>query len=223
MHMNILMMGPQASGKGTQAAKISERWSIPHISTGDIFRDNIKNQTELGKKVKAYTDGGRLVPDELVIEIIKDRLSKEDCKRGFVLDGFPRTIPQAEALDKIVNINKIISIEVPDGICMKRISGRFMAQSSGKIYNVYTSPKPKNADFDENGNIITAYDDDTNEELIQREDDMPEKVKLRLQAYHQQTEPIKDYYKKKDPSIVAEINGEKSIDDVFSDVVAALE
>ena len=221
--MNMIIMGPQASGKGTQAKKISEKYSIPHISTGDIFRENIKNQTELGKKVVEYTNNGILVPDELVIEIVKDRLSKDDCKDGYILDGFPRTIPQAEALDNATKIDKIISVELPDEVCMKRISGRFMCKSTDKIYNVYTSPKPEKMELDDDGNVLKAYDDETGEELMQRDDDKPEQVKKRLNDFHSQTEPIKEHYKGKDESLVAEINGEQSIDEVFESIVKALE
>jgi adenylate kinase len=220
--MNILIMGPQASGKGTQAGKISEKYDIPHISTGDIFRENIKNKTELGKKVVEYTNSGKLVPDELVIEIVKGRLSQDDCSKGFILDGFPRTIPQAKALDEVTKIDKVISIELPDEVCVKRISGRFMCPSNEKIYNVYTSPKPKKMEVIDDGTVVKAFDDDTGEELVQRDDDKPEKVKVRLQAYHEQTEPIKGYYKEKDEGLVAEIDGEMSIDEVFEAIVEAL-
>jgi adenylate kinase len=219
--MNILIMGPQASGKGTQAKKISESLKIPHISTGDIFRDNIKNQTELGKKVVEFTNSGRLVPDDLVIEIIKDRLAKPDCKSGFLLDGYPRTIPQAEALDKITKVDKAVVIEVPDEECIRRISGRY-SSSAGKIYNVFTSPKPKKMQLDAKGNLIAAYDDETGEKLVQRDDDKPEQVKKRLANYHTQTEPIKDYYNKKKKGVVIEINGMQDIDSVFKDVKKAL-
>lgn len=221
--MRMLIMGPQASGKGTQAEKISEKYEIPHISTGDIFRYNIQNETELGKKVKEFLDNGILVPDELTTEIVKDRLAKDDCKSGFVLDGFPRTIPQADALSNIAQIDKVVVIGIPDETCIRRISGRFMCKSNNKIYNVYTTPKPKKAEYDDNGDIVKAYDDDTGEELIQRDDDKPEQVKKRLADYHSQTEPIKDYYKKKDPGIVAEINGEQGIDEVFSEICSALD
>jgi adenylate kinase len=219
--MKILIMGPQASGKGTQAKLICEKYKISHISTGDIFRENIKNNTELGKKVVGYTNNGKLVPDSLVIEIINDRLLKSDCKNGFILDGFPRTIPQADALDKIVKIEKIVSIEVPDDVCMKRVSGRFQ-NKAGKIYNVYTSPKPKKMELSKDGTVIKAFDDDTSEELFQRDDDKPEKVMKRLADYHNQTEPIKAHYKKKNPKMVAEIDGQKSIDEVSKLVFSVL-
>lgn len=220
--MNIILMGPQASGKGTQATKIVQEYKIPHISTGDIFRDNIKNKTELGKKVIEYTDSGRLVPDELVIEIVKDRLSKEDCQKGFILDGFPRTIPQAMALDKIVKIEKVISIEVPDETCIERISGRYVHKESGRTYNVFTSPKPKNFEMNEDGSVSKVYDDVTGDEIFQRDDDKPDKVAKRLEDFHNQTEPIKKYYSDKGLNIVFEINGCQSIDEVFSEIIKAL-
>jgi adenylate kinase len=216
--MNLIIMGPQASGKGTQAKFISEASKIVHISTGDIFRDNIKNNTKLGKEVVEYTNNGKLVPDELVIKIINDRLQKDDCKNGYILDGFPRTIPQAKALDEITKIDKIVSIEVPDNVCMKRVSGRFMCKSNDAIYNVYTTPKPQKMEIGEDGIVLKAYDDQTGEELFQRDDDKPEKVKKRLADYHSQTEPIKEYYKSKDSSIVAEINGELGIDEVSLEI-----
>lgn len=216
--MNIILMGPQACGKGTQATKLVEKYNIPHISTGDIFRENIKNQTELGKKVIEYTNNGLLVPDSLVIDIVKDRLNKEDCKKGYILDGFPRTIPQAEALDTITQIDAVISIEVPDSICMQRVSGRYVHKESGRTYNVYTSPKPKKAEYDSEGICLKAYDDVTDEEIFQRDDDKPEKVKKRLADYHNQTEPIKKHYSEK----VIEIDGKNGIDEVFNAIIVGL-
>ncbi|MFT4343220.1 MAG: adenylate kinase [Candidatus Woesearchaeota archaeon] len=219
--MNIIIMGPQASGKGTQATKISEELAIPHISTGDIFRENIKNNTELGQKVVSYTNAGKLVPDELVIEIIQDRLSQDDCANGYLLDGFPRTIPQAEALYGITSINKVISIEVPDEECIRRISGRYVHKESGRTYNINTFPKPQKMDVVD-GIVVAAYDDQTGDALTQRDDDKPEQVKKRLADYHNQTEPIKNYFKEKDVSLVAEIDGTQGIDEVFQEVMNAL-
>ncbi|MFT4303154.1 MAG: adenylate kinase [Candidatus Woesearchaeota archaeon] len=216
--MNMIIMGPQASGKGTQAAKLVEKYSIPHISTGDIFRENIKNGTELGKKVVEYTNNGKLVPDSLVIDIVKDRLSKDDCKNGFILDGFPRTTPQAEALDTVTKIEAVVSIEVPDEICIQRVSGRYVHKESGRTYNVYTSPKPKKVEYDSDGKCIHAFDDITGDEIFQRDDDKPEKVLKRLEDYHNQTEPIKKHYADK----VVEIDGQQSIDEVFNAIVAGL-
>lgn len=220
--MNILIMGPQASGKGTQAKMIAESKTIPHISTGDIFRDNIKEGSELGKKVVSYTDAGKLVPDELVIEIIKDRLSKDDCVKGFILDGFPRTIPQAVALEGITRLDIVLSIEVPDDVAIKRISGRYIHKDSGRIYNVYSSPKPSKMEMDDDGKITRVYDDETGEEIFQRDDDKPEQVGKRLADYHAQTEPIKEFYKKKDPSLVVEIDGTKTIEEVTASIKKVL-
>ncbi|MCB9358756.1 adenylate kinase [Candidatus Woesearchaeota archaeon] len=216
--MNMIIMGPQASGKGTQAAKLVEKFSIPHISTGDIFRENIKNQTELGKKVVEYTNNGKLVPDELVIEIVKDRLSKDDCKNGYLLDGFPRTLPQAEALDSVTKVDAVISIELPDDVCMERVSGRYVHKESGRTYNVYTAPKPKKVEYDDKGKCLHAYDDETGDEIFQRDDDKPDKVAKRLADFHSQTEPIKSHYADK----VVEVDGKQGIDEVFAAIAADL-
>ena len=218
--MNVLIVGPQASGKGTQAKKIADLFNIPHISTGDIFRDNIKNGTELGKQVIEYTNNGKLVPDELVIRIIRDRLSRPDCAPGFILDGFPRTVPQAEALDQITRISKVVVVDVPDEVCIKRISGRYMA-SNGTTYNVYTSPKPKNAAYHPDGTLREAFDDVTGEKLVQRDDDKPEKVRQRLADYHAQTKPIITHYGKQ-PGTVIMIDGRQDIDAVFGEIRQAI-
>ncbi len=219
--MNILIVGPQASGKGTQAKKIAELCGIPHISTGDIFRDNIKNGTDLGKQVVEYTNNGKLVPDALVIAIIQDRLSQSDCAPGFILDGFPRTLPQAEALDAITAITKVVVVDVPDETCIKRISGRYMCPSNGTTYNVYTSPKPQRAEYAADGTLVEAFDDVTGEKLVQRDDDKPEKVMKRLADYHAQTKPIINHYGGK-PGTVAMIDGQRDIDAVFADIRKAL-
>jgi adenylate kinase len=218
--MNLIIMGPQASGKGTQATKIAEKLNIPHISTGDIFRENIRNNTELGLKVKEYTNDGKLVPDELVIELIKDRLTKDDCKNGFILDGFPRTIPQAKALDGVTNINKVILVDAPDELCIQRITGRYQSVK-GKIYNVYGAPKPQKIDYDDDGKVVAAYDDDSGEKLFQREDDTLEKVKKRLLDYHNQTEPIMDYYSEK--NLLLKVDGSKEIDYLFEEIITTLQ
>ena len=219
--MNLIIMGPQASGKGTQASKICSEFSIPHISTGDIFREHIKNNSSLGQEVVAYTNEGKLVPDQLVIKIINDRLSQEDCKNGYLLDGFPRTIPQAEALLKITSVDKVVSIEVPDEVCIKRISGRYIHKDSGRTYNVNTFPKPQKMDVVD-GNVVAAYDDVTGEPLIQRDDDKPEQVIKRLADYHNQTEPIKDFFKDMNAEMVVEVDGEKDIEGVFTDIMVKL-
>lgn len=218
--MNVIFIGPPASGKGTAASRVSVEVGIPHISTGDIFRENIKNQTELGKKVIEYTEAGKLVPDELTIDIVKDRLAKEDCAKGFILDGFPRTIPQAEALDGITNIDKVIFIDASDELCMKRMTGRIVCKSTGKIYNIHNYPKPKKIEFDADGKFVEAFDDETGEKLIQRDDDTPEVVSKRLIDYHEQTEPILDFYRKKD--IVVDIEGSKGAEEVQKQIIDEL-
>jgi adenylate kinase len=217
--MKLVIMGPQASGKGSQATKLCEEFNIPHISTGDIFRENIKNSTPLGAKVKEYTENGKLVPDELVIELIKDRLTKDDCEDGFILDGFPRTIAQAKALDAVIDLDKVILVDAPDDLCIKRISGRYQ-NSSGKIYNVYFEPKPKKIDYDSEGNFVAAYDDETGEKLIQRADDTVEKVKKRLEDYHTQTEPIAEYYSEK--GLLLKVDGSRTIDILFNELMPIL-
>jgi len=218
--MKIILIGPPASGKGTAASKITTELNIPHISTGDIFRDNIKNQTELGKKVVEFTDAGKLVPDELVIDIINDRLQQEDCKNGFLLDGFPRTMAQAEALDKIIDVDKVVFINAPDELCLNRMSGRYLCKSSGRVYNIHNYPKPKKMDFDDDGKVIAAYDDETGEELYQRDDDTPEKVSLRLNDYHNQTEPILGHYR--EMGKVLEIDGSQDAEVVQGQIIEGL-
>lgn len=199
--MKMILVGPPGSGKGTQAEKISEKYQIPHISTGDIFRENIRNQTELGKKAKEIIDRGELVPDEITIDMVKQRLSEDDCKKGYLLDGFPRTIPQAEALEEIDNAEKVIDIEVPDEEIIERITGRRQAED-GKIYHVKFNPPPEDV------------------KAIQRDDDKEDVVINRLKVYHAQTEPIIRFYKEK--GIVHEIDGTKSIDEVFSSIMSVL-
>ena len=199
--MKIILVGPPGSGKGTQAKMIAEKYNIPHISTGDIFRENIKNQTELGVKVKEILDSGNLVPDELTIEIVRDRLSKDDCSNGYLLDGFPRTIPQAEALEKIEKADVVIDVEVPDDEIVTRITGRRMG-SDGVIYHTKYKPAPEGI------------------ELTQRDDDKEDVVRTRLKAYHDQTEPIIGFYTER--GIVKEIDGTKEIDIVFQDICEIL-
>ncbi len=218
--MNSILIGPPASGKGTAASRVSEKLGLPHISTGDIFRANIKGQTELGKQVLEYTSTGKLVPDELTIKIVDDRLNQDDAKKGFMLDGFPRTMPQAEALDGITQIDKVIFINAPDELCMNRMSGRYVCKSTGKIYNINNYPKPQKMDLDDDGNFVAAYDDETGEKLIQREDDTPEIVAKRLADYHTQTEPILDFYRKK--GVVIEIDGALEAEAVQQKIIEEL-
>ena len=212
--MKIIMLGAPGAGKGTQAKKIAEKYSIPHISTGDIFRANIKNGTELGKKAKTYMDQGLLVPDELVVDLVVDRLNKEDCKNGCVLDGFPRTIPQAEALDTALKaagqaVDYAINVEVPDENIVNRMSGRRACVSCGATYHIVYAPTKEE-------NIC----DTCRGELILRDDDKPETVQKRLNVYHEQTQPLIDYYTKK--NILVEVDGTQDIEDVFAAIVKVL-
>ena len=212
--MKIIMLGAPGAGKGTQAKKIAEKYSIPHISTGDIFRANIKNGTELGKKAKTYMDQGLLVPDELVVDLVVDRLKQEDCTNGCVLDGFPRTIPQAEALDKALaangqSVDFAINVEVPDENIVRRMSGRRACVNCGATYHIVYAPTK-----------VENICDTCQGELILRDDDKPETVQKRLNVYHEQTQPLIDYYTKK--NILVEVDGTVDIDDVFAAIVKVL-
>ena len=212
--MKIIMLGAPGAGKGTQAKKIAEKYSIPHISTGDIFRANIKNGTELGKKAKTYMDQGLLVPDELVVDLVVDRVAADDCKNGYVLDGFPRTIPQAEALDAALAklgeaMDYAINVEVPDENIVKRMSGRRACVACGATYHIEHIP-PK----------TEGICDTCGKELILRDDDKPETVLKRLNVYHEQTQPLIDYYTGK--GILKEVDGTKDMSEVFDEIVAIL-
>ena len=213
-HMKIIMLGAPGAGKGTQAKKIAEKYSIPHISTGDIFRANIKNGTELGKKAKTYMDQGLLVPDELVVDLVVDRVKQDDCSNGYVLDGFTRTIPQAEALDKALAamgeaMDYAINVEVPDENIVRRMSGRRACVDCGATYHIVYAPTKEE-------NIC----DNCHGELILREDDKPETVQKRLNVYHEQTQPLIDYYTEK--NILVEVDGTVDIDEVFAAIVNVL-
>ena len=212
--MKIIMLGAPGAGKGTQAKKIAEKYSIPHISTGDIFRANIKNRTELGMKAKTYMDQGLLVPDELVVDLVVDRLGQEDCANGCVLDGFPRTIPQAEALDAALTkvgqaVDYAINVEVPDENIVNRMSGRRACVNCGATYHIVYAPTK-----------VENVCDTCQGDLILRDDDKPETVQKRLNVYHEQTQPLIDYYTKK--NILVEVDGTVDIDDVFAAIVKVL-
>ena len=205
--MKIIMLGAPGAGKGTQAKKIAEKYQIPHISTGDIFRANIKNGTELGKKAKTYMDQGLLVPDELVCDLVVDRVQQDDCKKGYVLDGFPRTIPQAESLDAALSrlgesVDYAINVEVPDENIVKRMGGRRACVTCGATYHMVYAPTKKEGICDTCGG-----------ELILRDDDKPETVQKRLNVYHDQTQPLIDYYTSQ--GILRTVDGTVDIDDVF--------
>ena len=208
--MKIIMLGAPGAGKGTQAKKIAEVCNVPHISTGDIFRANIKNGTELGAKAKEYMDKGLLVPDELVCDLVVDRIQQSDCEKGYILDGFPRTIPQAEALTNALNaigqkMDYAINIEVPDENIIQRKSGRRACVGCGATYHVVYNPTK-----------VEGICDACGEALILRDDDKPETVKNRLDVYHEQTQPLIDYYKNE--GILVEVDGTKNMDDVFTDI-----
>ena len=212
--MKIIMLGAPGAGKGTQAMKIAEKYQIPHISTGDIFRANIKEGTELGKKAKSYMDQGQLVPDELTLELIMDRFQNPDCANGYVLDGFPRTIPQAEALTEALakkgeTIDYAINVEVPDENIINRMSGRRACLGCGATYHITFNPPVKEGICDTCG-----------QELVLRDDDKPETVKKRLDVYHQQTQPLIDYYK--NAEVLAEVDGTQPMDAVFQGIVEIL-
>ncbi|MBQ1458967.1 MAG: adenylate kinase [Butyrivibrio sp.] len=212
--MKIIMLGAPGAGKGTQAQMICDKYNIPHISTGDLFRSNIKNGTELGKKAKEYMDKGQLVPDELTVELLLDRVAKEDCKDGYVLDGFPRTIPQADVLDKELTklsdkIDFAINVEVPDENIVRRMSGRRACLKCGATYHIEHIPPKQEGICDRCGS-----------ELVQRDDDKPETVQNRLSVYHEQTQPLITYYNGK--NILKTVDGTKDMNDVFADIVKIL-
>ena len=212
--MKIIMLGAPGAGKGTQAKMIAEKYGIPHVSTGDIFRANIKNGTELGMEAKKYMDQGQLVPDELTVKILLDRVAQDDCKNGYVLDGFPRTIPQAEVLDKALTelgdaIDFAIDVNVPDENIVKRMSGRRACLSCGTTYHIEHIPPKKEGICDKCG-----------QELVLRDDDKPETVLNRLKVYHDQTQPLIEFYTKK--NILKPVAGTKDMKEVFADIVAIL-
>ena len=212
--MKIIMLGAPGAGKGTQAKKIADKYQIPHISTGDIFRANIKNGTELGKKAKTYMDQGLLVPDELVVDLVVDRLGQEDCAKGCVLDGFPRTIPQAESLDAALaakgeTIDYAIDVDVPDENIINRMSGRRACVACGATYHIVHIPTK-----------VEGVCDRCGEGLILRDDDKPETVKKRLDVYHEQTQPLIDYYSAK--NVLKSVDGTQDMEAVFQAIVNIL-
>ena len=212
--MKIIMLGAPGAGKGTQAKMIAEKCGIPHISTGDIFRANIKNGTELGAKAKEYMDKGLLVPDELVCDLVVDRIQQADCEKGYILDGLPRTIPQAEALENALNaieqkLDYAIDIDVPDENIINRMSGRRACVGCGATYHVLFNPTKVEGKCDVCG-----------ESLILRDDDKPETVKKRLDVYHTQTQPLIDFYTER--KVLVEVDGTQSMDKVFEDIMKIL-
>ena len=212
--MKIIMLGAPGAGKGTQAKMIADKYMVPHISTGDIFRANIKNGTALGMEAKTYMDQGKLVPDELTVKILLDRVAQEDCKNGYVLDGFPRTIPQAEVLEDALakigdQIDYAIDVDVPDENIINRMSGRRACLSCGATYHVVHVPPKKEGICDRCG-----------KELVLRDDDKPETVKNRLKVYHDQTQPLIDFYTKK--NILKSVDGTQDMNDVFAAITEIL-
>lgn len=212
--MRLILLGPPGAGKGTQAAAIVEKYNIPHISTGDIFRYNIKQGTELGKKAKGYMDQGLLVPDEVVVEIVEDRLKQEDCTGGFLLDGFPRTVVQAEALDKVLAnmdsaLDRVINIEVDKGILVERAVGRRICRECGATFHIKYNPSTKGENCDQCGG-----------NLYQRDDDNEATVTKRIEVYLNETTPLIEYYSRQDKLVT--IDGDRKINEVFEDIVTSL-
>ncbi len=212
--MNIVFLGPPGAGKGTQAKMIAEKYGIPQISTGDMFREHLSKGTELGKKAKEYMDKGQLVPDEIVLGMVEERLKQPDCEKGFILDGFPRTVPQAEALDKLLEkmgkkIDYAILIDVPDEELVKRLTGRRTCKKCGMMYHIVFKPPKEDNKCDVCGG-----------ELYQRADDNEETVRNRLKVYHEQTEPIIQYYEQK--GVLHRIDGIGSIEEIFDRIVKVL-
>lgn len=212
--MRVILLGPPGAGKGTQAKLISEKYSIPHISTGDIFRANIKGETPLGIEAKKYIDKGQLVPDEVTIGIVKDRLLKEDCEKGFLLDGFPRTVAQAEALDKFLGeigkkLDVVLSIDVPENFILERMTGRRVCSNCGASYHIKFNSSKKEGVCDSCG-----------DQLIQRKDDTEATVKDRLEVYAKQTYPLIDYYKNN--GILSQVDGTEAIEKVFKSITSIL-
>ena len=209
--MKLILLGAPGAGKGTQAEKICQKNNIPTISTGNILREALKSGTEMGLKAKSYMESGQLVPDEILIGIIRDRLAQDDCKNGFILDGFPRTIPQAEALDAMgVIIDRVIDIEVPDEKIVTRMSGRRVCEKCGASYHLlYKKPEVEGVCGKCGGT------------LVQRKDDHPDTVKERLEVYHTQTEPLKEYYSKQGKLLV--VHGQENLEDTTRLVMEALE
>ena len=209
--MNLILLGAPGAGKGTQAEVVCQHLYIPAISTGNILRESVKQGTELGRRAKSYMDAGELVPDEILIDIIKERLAQPDCKGGFILDGFPRTVPQAEALDRMgVPIDRVIEISVADDRIVERMSGRRVCEKCGSSYHTLYKPSKDGKTCDHCGG-----------RLIQRADDAPETVRERLKVYHRQTEPLKSYYERK--KILAVVQGREEIADTTRATLAVLE
>ncbi len=215
MAKHIVMLGPPGAGKGTQAKVLSEKLAVPHVSSGDIFRENLREQTELGKHAEVYINRGELVPDDVTIAMIRERISRPDCDKGVLLDGFPRTAPQAEALDEILReldkgqVDTVPCIMVPDEVLIERLTGRRTCRAQGHVFHIMFNPPKKAGICDFDGS-----------ELYQREDDTVETVTNRIQVYLRQTQPLIDYYQQR--GVLLEINGNQSIEAVFDEIMTAL-
>lgn len=207
--MKIVLLGAPGSGKGTQAARITAEFGIPAISTGDMLRENMRKGTELGLKAKAFMDGGNLVPDDIILEMVGERLKQPDCANGFLFDGFPRTIPQAEALEKVAALDCALLLDVPDKFIEERMTGRRVCPKCGRTYHVTNIP-PK----------VAGICDDCGTELVQRDDDSPETVRARLRVYHDQTEPLVDFYKGR--GILKVVDGRQELDVAAAEISALL-
>ena len=208
--MNLILLGAPGAGKGTQAEILCERLNIPTISTGNMIREALKSGTEMGLKAKSFIEAGQLVPDEVVIGIVRERLAMDDCKNGFILDGFPRTIPQAEALDRMgVTIDRVVDINVPDEVITRRVSGRRVCLDCGNTYHIETKKPQKDGVCDRCGST-----------LVQRKDDQPKTVEERLHVYHEQTEPLRDYYAAAGKLLV--MDGQQGIQEIAEQTLAAL-
>lgn len=214
--MRLILLGPPGSGKGTQATVLMDRYNIPQISTGDLFRKNISEGTELGKKAESYTKKGELVPDEVVLGMVADRLEQDDCKDGYILDGFPRTVPQAEGLKELLakrgtSLDATVLIDVPDEEIVDRLSSRRTCEKCGAIYNTKTNPPPADG-------VCTSCG--AKDSIVQRADDTAETIKQRLNVYHRSTAPLVEYYR--DAGLLLEVDGTKSPDKVTEAIVEAL-
>jgi adenylate kinase len=200
--MNLIFLGPPGAGKGTLAAQVHQAYRIPHISTGDLFREAINKQTDLGKRVKSILDAGDLVPDEVTVEMVRRRLQEDDTKNGYILDGFPRTIPQAESLEEFSRIDAVINLVVDKETIIKRLSGRRIAKKSGRVYHIHYNP-PK----------VPGKCDESGEELIQRDDDKPEAIENRLEVYRRQTEPLVEFYRNR--KLLHDVDASPASEEVF--------
>ena len=206
--MKLIFLGPPGAGKGTQAAGVSAHVKVPHISTGDMFRSAIKNATPVGLEAKKYLDAGQLVPDSVVIAMVRERLAMDDCKNGYLLDGFPRTVKQAEALDTFCPPDHVVEIDVPDGRLLDRLTGRRVCSKCASTFHITQLADEKSCPL-------------CHGELYQRDDDKPETISTRLKAYHSQTEPLIEYYQKQDK--LRRVNGDSKLEDVFKNILASLE